>query len=110
MSNKRELRYGNNVERFLYELSQYESGEDFIGGNFDVYGENENGVESSATIDIIELATDAHQIIKDANELSGDAYNELCRLIGGNWPECKIQEDAPTAVALFMMLLSGKAQ
>lgn len=62
MSN-RELTYGNNVMYFLYELSQYESGsEDFLNGEFEVYGEDEQGRDGSATIDIVELATDAYQI------------------------------------------------
>lgn len=62
MSN-RELTYGNNAMYFLYELSQYESGsEDFLNGEFEVYGEDEQGRDGSATIDIVELATDAYQI------------------------------------------------
>jgi hypothetical protein len=60
---KRELTYGNNAMYFLYELSQYESGsEDFLNGEFEVYGEDEQGRDGSATIDIVELATDAYQI------------------------------------------------
>lgn len=59
----RELTYGNNAMHFLYELSQYESGsEDFLNGEFEVYGEDEQGRDGSATIDIVELATDAYQI------------------------------------------------
>lgn len=62
MSN-RELTYGNNAMYFLYELSQYESGsEDFLNGEFEVYGEDEQGRDGSATIDIVELATDVYQI------------------------------------------------
>lgn len=62
MSN-RELTYGNNAMYFLYELSQCESGsEDFLNGEFEVYGEDEEGRDGSATIDIVELATDACQI------------------------------------------------
>lgn len=68
MNKKRELAYGKNAVHFLFELSQYESGEDFIGGDFDVYGEDENGAEGSAAIDIVELAADAYQIINDSTE------------------------------------------
>lgn len=60
---KRELTYGNNAMYFLYELSQYESGsEDFLNGEFEVYGEDAQGRDGSATIDIVELATDVYQI------------------------------------------------
>lgn len=106
MSDKRQLRYGDNTEWFLYELSQHESGDDFIAGEFDVYGSDEDGTEGFASIDIVELAADAHQLLQGTNELSGDAYNEICKLIGGNWPDCKIQEEAPKAHALFMLLLN----
>ena len=63
-----ELIYGKNAVHFLYELSQHEKGEDFIGGEFEVYGENEQGIEGSATIDIIKLASDAHNLITELTQ------------------------------------------
>ncbi|QHJ81689.1 MAG: hypothetical protein [Bacteriophage sp.] len=110
MSDKRELRYGKNVKWFLYELSQHESGDDFISGIFDVYGESADGTEGCATIDIVELAADAHQLIEGVDDLATDAYNELCRLIGGNYPDCKIQELAPNAHQLFMSLFRKESK
>lgn len=68
MKKERKLAYSGNVTALLHELAQYESGEDFIGGEFDVYGEDENGVEGFATVDIVELATDAHQLITELKE------------------------------------------
>ena len=35
---------------------------------------------------------------------AGQAYNEICRLIGGYWPDCKLQEEAPNAHEFFMTL------
>lgn len=33
---------------------------------------------------------------------AGQAYNDLCRMIGGQYPDCRIQEEAPKAHAFFM--------
>ena len=76
---KRELTYGNNVMYFLYELSQYESGsEDFLNGEFEVYGEDEQGRDGSATIDIVELATDVYQINSELLEALQDLQARAC--------------------------------
>lgn len=55
-----ELNYGVNVENLLYVLSQHESGDI---GEFEFYGEDEQGREGSATIDITMLAADAVKLI-----------------------------------------------
>ncbi|MEN4600783.1 hypothetical protein ABEG75_22795 [Pantoea agglomerans] len=55
------LNYGVNVEGLLHELSQYESGDI---GEFEAYGEDDNGCEGSASIDITFLAADALNLIK----------------------------------------------
>lgn len=76
---KRELTYGNNAMYFLYELSQYESGsEDFLNGEFEVYGEDEQGRDGSATIDIVELATDVYQINSELLEALQDLQARAC--------------------------------
>ncbi|MDU5747803.1 MAG: hypothetical protein E6Z79_00710 [Haemophilus parainfluenzae] len=61
---KRGLRYGENVEWFLNELAAYETG-DLSDGGFEVYGEDDRGIEGSCEIDIPELAADAAQLIAD---------------------------------------------
>jgi hypothetical protein len=98
-----EFRYGNNVQWFLYELSQIEP-DDIDSDCFDVYGEDKNGVDGSACISITELAGDAYKIISSTS-CAGDAYNQLCKLIGGNNPDLRIQEMAPDAHKLFMSLI-----
>jgi hypothetical protein len=55
-----ELNYGVNVENLLYDLSQHESSDI---GEFDVYGEDEQGREGCASIDITLLASDALKVI-----------------------------------------------
>ncbi|MEN4702940.1 hypothetical protein [Pantoea agglomerans] len=55
-----ELNYGVNVENLLYDLSQHESSDI---GEFDVYGEDEQGREGCASIDITLLASDAFKMI-----------------------------------------------
>lgn len=35
---------------------------------------------------------------------AGEAYNDLCRMLGGQYPDCRIQEEAPKAHAFFMAL------
>ncbi|WP_333896641.1 hypothetical protein [Mixta calida] len=61
---KRGLRYGENVEWFLNELAAYETG-DLSDGGFEVYGEDDQGIEGSCEIDIPELAADAAQLISE---------------------------------------------
>lgn len=55
-----ELNYGVNVENLLHDLSQHESSDI---GEFDVYGEDEQGREGCASIDITLLASDALKVI-----------------------------------------------
>ncbi len=57
-----EFNYGVNVENLLYDLSQHES--DDIS-DFEFYGEDEQGREGSATIDITLLAADAVKLIAE---------------------------------------------
>ncbi|MDJ0023071.1 hypothetical protein QM543_07220 [Pantoea eucrina] len=57
-----ELHYGKNVEWFLRELSAHEAG-DIESAEIEVIGENDQGVEGSATIDITLLAADAVTMI-----------------------------------------------
>lgn len=33
---------------------------------------------------------------------AGEAYNDLCRMISGRFPDCRIQEEAPKAHEFFM--------
>jgi len=56
------LNYGENVVWFLNELAATES-QDMDSGDFDVCGENKNGVEGWATIDVTLLAADAAEMI-----------------------------------------------
>lgn len=35
---------------------------------------------------------------------AGQAYNELCAMMGGRWPDAVIQEEAPFAHNFFMKL------
>lgn len=87
MSNidKQALRYGDNVLWFLNELAAYDAG-DIDGGEFDVYGEDRNGLEGCSTIDVTELAADAAKLIEaaerriaelEAREVSIPDYTEL---------------------------------
>lgn len=39
---------------------------------------------------------------------AGQAFNELCRVLGGRWPDAKLEQDAPTAYRFFMELIGGK--
>lgn len=55
-----ELNFGVNVENLLHDLSQHESSDI---GDFDVYGEDEQGREGCASIDITLLASDALKVI-----------------------------------------------
>lgn len=57
-----ELNYGVNVENLLHDLSQHESSDI---GEFEVYGEDEQGREGCASIDITLLASDALKVIAD---------------------------------------------
>ncbi|WP_249324600.1 hypothetical protein [Enterobacter mori] len=57
-----ELRYGNNVQSLLSELASYDA-TDIDGDEFEVYAEDSNGREGSATISITELAADAAKLL-----------------------------------------------
>lgn len=61
------LRYGDNVLWFMKELAAYDAS-DIDGGEFDVYGEDRNGLEGCATIDVTELAEDAAKLIEAAEK------------------------------------------
>lgn len=37
---------------------------------------------------------------------AGVAYNALCRMVGGRWPDCRIEEEAPEAHHFFMAMLN----
>lgn len=39
---------------------------------------------------------------------AGEAYNDLCQMLGGQYPDCRIQEEAPKAHAFFMALFGVK--
>lgn len=65
--NKQALRYGDNVLWFLNELAAYDAS-DIDGGEFDVYGEDRNGLEGCSTIDVTELAADAAKLIEAAEK------------------------------------------
>lgn len=65
--NKQSLRYGDNVLWFLNELAAYDAS-DIDGGEFDVYGEDRNGLEGCSTIDVTELAADAAKLIEAAEK------------------------------------------
>ncbi len=69
MSNidKQALRYGDNVLWFLNELAAYDAS-DIDGGEFDVYGEDRNGLEGCSTIDVTELEADAAKLIEAAEK------------------------------------------
>ena len=36
--------------------------------------------------------------------VAGKAYNEICVMVGGRFPDLKIQEEAPSAHKFFMSL------
>lgn len=57
-----ELRYGDNVLWFLNELAAFDAS-DIDSDDFDVYGEDRNGIEGCATISITELAADAAKLL-----------------------------------------------
>ena len=65
--NKQALRYGDNVLWFLNELAAYDAS-DIDSGEFDVYGEDRNGLEGCSTIDVTELAADAAKLIEAAEK------------------------------------------
>lgn len=57
-----ELRYGDNVLWFLNELAAFDAS-DIDSDDFDVYGEDRNGIEGCANISITELAADAAKLL-----------------------------------------------
>ncbi len=59
-----ELRYGNNVQSLLIELASFDA-DDIDGDEFEVYGEDSNGLEGCATISITELAADAAKLLAE---------------------------------------------
>jgi len=36
--------------------------------------------------------------------MAARAFNELCAMLGGRWPDAKMQQEAPEAYAFFMKL------
>ena len=38
--------------------------------------------------------------------IAGQAFNSLCRMLGGRWPEARMEQEAPEAYRFFMALLA----
>ncbi|WP_288845698.1 ead/Ea22-like family protein [uncultured Citrobacter sp.] len=76
--NKQALRYGDNVLWFLNELAAYDAS-DIDGGEFDVYGEDRNGLEGCSTIDVTELAADAAKLIEAAEKRIAELEANKCK-------------------------------
>ena len=36
--------------------------------------------------------------------MAGKAFNDLCKMIGGRWPDAKMEREAPEAYKFFMEL------
>lgn len=41
-----------------------------------------------------------------SGHMAGVAYNDLCKMIGGRWPDCRLETEAPKAHKFFMALFS----
>lgn len=80
--NKQALRYGDNVLWFLNELAAYDAN-DIDGGEFDVYGEDRNGLEGCSTIDVTELAADAAKLIEAAEKRNAELTEALKQCVIG---------------------------
>ncbi|WP_147288290.1 hypothetical protein [Hafnia alvei] len=91
-----ELRYGDNVLWFLNELAAFDAS-DIDSDDFDVYGEDRNGMEGCATISITELAADAAKL------LSAQPVSEPYKLPDG-W--VMVPEEATIAM-LTLLGLTG---
>lgn len=39
-----------------------------------------------------------------SGHMAGKAFNDLCKMIGGRWPDAKMQEEAPIAYNFFVKL------
>lgn len=37
---------------------------------------------------------------------AGRAYNDLCRMLGGRWPDCRLEREAPVAHKFFRALMT----
>lgn len=46
------------------------------------------------------------RIHRVSGEMAGRAYNALCKMLGGRWPDCRIETYAPEAHEFFMTLFS----
>lgn len=38
--------------------------------------------------------------------IAGRAYNSICRMLGGRWPDARLEQEAPEAHAFFMALIA----
>jgi hypothetical protein len=55
----------------------------------------------------IECHTDQDKAVhKVSGYMAGRAYNSLCKMLGGRWPDAMIQEEAPEAHEFFMTLFN----
>lgn len=90
-----ELHYGKNVEWFLEELAAIDSN-DIDSAEFEVYAEDPDGNEGSATIDLTILAGDAVKIIADLQQKLDAVVAENAALKSAFNPEV-IPEEAVEA-------------
>ena len=50
-------------------------------------------------------APDEQKITEVSHFMAARAFNELCKMIGGRWPDAQMEQEAPEAYAFFMDLI-----
>ena len=55
-------------------------------------------------------ATPEENTVRQVSALvAGKAFNEVCMMLGGRWPDAKLEQEAPTAHRFFMELIGAAA-
>ncbi|QBJ80552.1 hypothetical protein DKK66_20115 (plasmid) [Aquitalea sp. USM4] len=62
-----------------------------------------------ATIDPECFSAQDRKMTVVSGYMAGQAYNEICKLLVGNWPDARLQENAPFAHKFFMELFGAAA-
>jgi hypothetical protein len=57
-----------------------------------------------------EASADENSLHIVSSLMAGRAYNSICKMIGGRWPDAKIQEEAPEAHDFFMAMFTGSPE
>lgn len=54
-----------------------------------------------------EVSAEENTVRRVSAFVAGRAFNDICRMLGGRWPDAKLEQEAPAAYKFFMALIGA---